>query len=248
MPESPVFVVILRRPWSKKTRPDEKRSDPFWEFGSFGITCCHIRNLMNPKYAERLDGARLAFAQGGRHGTRLVHLTPPIRVATHMNRIEATWTPCKMPFRYLLAPILAQNPKVSDFPMLKRTLEGGNRNTIEGQFASQFRSRTTPLEASIAKEIIQVYSSKRKRTPSASIAACYTDALPKLPPLVDHYRQRTYLSLLEDANTNSPQSELAIGYSANARRNRALSNELARIGATVACGQTCTPRRKSSRC
>jgi hypothetical protein len=39
-----VFVVMLRRP-----RKNDRRSDPFWEFGSFGCTGCHGKNLLHPK-------------------------------------------------------------------------------------------------------------------------------------------------------------------------------------------------------
>ena len=41
MEQPPVFIVHLRRP--KKNDPEEMRSDPFWEFGSFGCTGCHSR-------------------------------------------------------------------------------------------------------------------------------------------------------------------------------------------------------------
>jgi hypothetical protein len=64
-----VIVVHLRQP--KRGDPGESRSDPFYEFGSFGCTKCHSRNLMHPRRAHELDGARFAFAQGGRLGFRL---------------------------------------------------------------------------------------------------------------------------------------------------------------------------------
>ena len=48
-----VFFVVLRQPRSK----EDLRSDPFWEYRSFGRTGCHGRNLLNPKTAaKRLDG------------------------------------------------------------------------------------------------------------------------------------------------------------------------------------------------
>ena len=37
-----VILVLLRQPSSAVT---ERRDDPFWEFGSFGCTGCHGRNL-----------------------------------------------------------------------------------------------------------------------------------------------------------------------------------------------------------
>jgi hypothetical protein len=224
------------------------RSDPFWELGSFGITGCHQHNLMNPRKSERLEGARLAFAQGGQRGTRLVYLTPPIRIAKHKNCIEATWAPDEMPFLYPEAPRLASNPETSDFPLLKDSLDGGNRTTMEGKFASKFRARTTCLEDAIAEELIRVYSDMRASVPSAAIAACYTDALPKLPPLVDQHRQHTYSLLLEAASTKSLERELATGYAANAVRNRALGRVIARMDAMVSCGETCPARQKAKRC
>src|SRR5205814_8322552 len=56
---------------------------PLWEFGSFGCTGCHNRNLMNPNRLTELSGARLAFAQNGDLGIKLVHLTPPVSVVHH---------------------------------------------------------------------------------------------------------------------------------------------------------------------
>jgi hypothetical protein len=104
-----VIIVHLRRPKSKAEDPKEMRSDPFWEFGSFGLTGCHDKNLMHPKNAAELNGVRFAFVQGGTKGTRLVHLTPPVKIVKHNKRIEARWSPAEMPFRYDIAPILS-NP------------------------------------------------------------------------------------------------------------------------------------------
>lgn len=64
-----VIMVTLRRP--NLSVPGEMRTDPLWEFGSFGLTGCHKRNLMNPRNVDILDGARLAFAQGGEDGFKL---------------------------------------------------------------------------------------------------------------------------------------------------------------------------------
>ncbi len=55
-----VFVVMLRQP--RRADSNEMRTDPFWEFGSFGLTGCHQRNLLHPKRAGELSGARLAKA------------------------------------------------------------------------------------------------------------------------------------------------------------------------------------------
>jgi hypothetical protein len=198
---------------------------------------------MNPNKAERLEGARLAFAQGGPLGIRLVYLTPPVRVSSHRNCIEATWIPHKMPFRYLEAPVLVGNRGASNFPLLEAALRNGKRSTLEGQFASNFRSRTTQLETPIAKELIRTYSNMRKQASCAAIAVCYTDALPKLPPCVDADRQQTYSSLLGDAEAKSLDSELSNAYATNAVRNRALWKEFAPMDAPISGCRPCAPRR-----
>jgi hypothetical protein len=115
-----VFIVQLRRP--DRASPNESRDDPFWESGSFGITGCHSHNLMNCKRANQLTGARLAFSQGGRCGTRLVYLTPPVKIVPHGELLEARWTPREMPFRYEDAPVLIANKYDSDFPALARSV------------------------------------------------------------------------------------------------------------------------------
>ena len=75
-----VHIVLLRRPKSAKEDPRESRSDPFWEFGSFGCTGCHGGNILHPRNADEIAGGRLAFAQGGDNGFRLVYLTPAVTV------------------------------------------------------------------------------------------------------------------------------------------------------------------------
>ncbi|MGB8932232.1 MAG: hypothetical protein WCC48_13395 [Anaeromyxobacteraceae bacterium] len=66
-----VHIVMLRQPGSYV---GEARTDPFYEFGCFGLTGCHSTNIMGDKKAA---GGRIAFAQGGRGEVRLVLLTPP---------------------------------------------------------------------------------------------------------------------------------------------------------------------------
>ncbi len=97
MAKERIYIVHLRRP--SKHDPNERRDDPFWEFGSFGCTRCHSRNLMHVKNAEALEGSRLAFAQGGSLGFRLVLLTPPVKITKHADKLEAKW-PKKWPFQY----------------------------------------------------------------------------------------------------------------------------------------------------
>ena len=47
---SPVIIVLLRRP---RRDAAERRTDPMYEFGSFGCTGCHRGNLMNPDRIDR---------------------------------------------------------------------------------------------------------------------------------------------------------------------------------------------------
>jgi len=203
VPRDRVIIVLLRRPTAK---PSEKRSDPFWEFGSFGITRCHGENLMHRRNADKLKGVRFAFAQGGREGTRLVHLTPPVRIVEHRDRIEALWTPARNPFRYGNAPILVRNKGGSQFPKLAATIKTAGRTTVEGQFASNFRGKTSCIADGLARELIRIYARKRKEAQRSEIARFYEDALPWRPPLVDRNRDQTYTQHLTEAGGPRPRS------------------------------------------
>jgi hypothetical protein len=188
-----VIIAHLRRP--RLNKPDEKRSDPFWEFGSFGCTRCHKHNLMNPKKIYLLAGARFAFAQGGDAGMRLVHLTPPVRVISHGHFAEVKWEPAEMPFRYRKAPLLIDTGGNSDFPLLKRFIEKTLRPTWPSKFSSRFRSRRTPLETDIACEMIDVFQCYQAEAGADAYAVSYVDALPYDPPIIDTEREKTYLCL-----------------------------------------------------
>jgi hypothetical protein len=203
-----VIIIHLRRPRSKASKPDEKRSDPFWEFGSFGITGCHDTNLMHPRNTDMLNGVRFAFAQGGKHGTRLVHLTPPVKIVAHQDRIEATWSPRKMPFRYLAAPILAKNGAKSDFSWLESVIESVRRPTRESQFSSKFRSCAACVPEELANELINIYDRRRRKAEKGGegeIARSYADALPWSPPLIDDQRKQTRAEFLKEAQGTKPR-------------------------------------------
>ena len=164
---------------------------------------------MHPNNADMLKGSRLAFAQGGRKGTRLVYLTPPIcKVENHANRLEAKWNTNaeedRMPFKYGDAPILASNTGKSDFPQLESSLRGRGRSTLEGQFGSDYRSKTTFVDKFLAEELIRIYSGVRKKAPASAIASYYTDALPWLPPSPDKDRGSSYRKFLEEARGPQP--------------------------------------------
>ncbi len=188
----PVYIVMLRRP--RLNNPNEKRSDPFWEFGSFGRTGCHCRNLMHPGKAESRTGARLAFAQGGDDGFRLVFVTPPIIPAMHGPFAEATWSPAAMPLRYAEAPVLIDNSGHSDIPSILSMIADVDRSTPVARFSSRFRTRSHPVSREIAKEIIDIFSDRHAQP--ALRAGTYEEALPCLPPIVDRNREKTFFSLL----------------------------------------------------
>jgi hypothetical protein len=187
-----VILVHLRRP---RNRPDESRSDPFWEFGSFGCTGCHRANLMHPRRIDELVGARLGFAQGGHDGFRLVHLTPPVRVEMHAHRCEARWSPAESPFRYASAPILVRNDGATDFPRFKRMVSRVARSSWESRLSSAIRTRRAPMPEAVGAEIISVHDARRSTAVSGDLAIDYWLALPKPPPMVDRSRRRTYEEL-----------------------------------------------------
>lgn len=192
-----VIVVHLRQPVRKD--PREMRSDPFWEFGSFGCTGCHGRNLMHPRRIDELDGARLAFAQGGPGGFRLVLLTPRVGVVRHADRCELRWPADDMPFRYDAAPVLIDSKGHTDFPRLKRMIRPTSRTTWPARFSSRFRSRRTPLREDVASELVQVYQRLRLATATSDIATRYEHALPYEPNTIDSKRRQTYRHLLKSA-------------------------------------------------
>jgi len=196
MAATSVFFVHLRRPVSRSKNPNEQRDDPFYEFGSFGSTKCHSKNILHPRHSADLEGARLAFIQGGRSGSRLVFLTPPIRVTVWRECCEVKWTPRSMPFRYEKAPILVSNDGHSDFPLIERMVSRARSATLEGGLASLFRSRAQPLPFELASEVIKVYDGLRARAPRSALASNYADALPWAPPRIDQDREATYLLLV----------------------------------------------------
>ncbi len=192
MPETTVIVVHLRRP--RLHDPHETRRDPFWEFGSFGLTGCHSRNLMHPKRADELNGIRLAFVQGGENSMRLVYLSPPVKIVRHKNVVEATWKP-SMPFCYFFAPLIVNNKGRTDFPKLKRTFSDVDRDTWARRFSSMYRTRREPLAQNVAREVVEVFDAGYV-TGLGILAETYEEALPFAPPTIDRDRQSTYEELL----------------------------------------------------
>lgn len=192
-----VIIVLLRRP--RRNNPDEQRSDPFYEFGSFGCTGCHSSNLLHPKGAKTLEGARLAFAQGGEGGFRLVLLTPPVRVRRRGPLVEATWRPAHEPFKYSSAPVLAHGRTRTDFPQLMREIRAARRSTAEGKFASTFRSRRRPLRPEIGEELCLIYENSRQAAFVEDLATHYWETLPYAPRRPDTDRHATLKALRASA-------------------------------------------------
>ena len=188
-----LILVLLRQPMSN---PEEMRSEPFWEFGSFGLTGCHSRNLMNPKKSSELHGKQLGFVQGGDKGMKLVLVTPPIKVQNHGSLVEALWD-AEMPLTYDSAPTLIDNQDNTDFPEIRKRIhiDDTNRTTFIGKFTSRFRSRRKPLSQDVSAKIVKTY--RKVRETSGIIATTYIQALPFNPPRIDTSRESTYRKLKE---------------------------------------------------
>lgn len=203
MLSDPVVIVLLRQP--RRHDPREQRADPYWEFGSFGTTGCHAKTLTNPRRAARLDGLRLAFAQGGPLGFRLVYLTPPVEARVYEGGCEAWWAPAEMPFRYACAPLLVDNDAGSDCPCLRDEVGTVNRTTWLGRFASRYRANCTPLPAALAAELVEVYDRHRASAGPAALASTYEEALPYPPPEIDAARAQSYHARLAGLGTRRGQ-------------------------------------------
>jgi hypothetical protein len=187
-----VIVVMLRRP--QLSKPHERRDDPFWEFGSFGCTGCHRRNLLNPRRSGELNRTQFAFIQGGDKGLRLVHVTPPITTRSLGTVCEVKWAPAEMPLTYASAPTVIDNTGWSDFPLLAGLVANVKRSTPVGRFSSAFRSRRVPLASEVGAQLIAVY--KRFRT-TAKVARRYEEAMPYPPPHIERDRASRYKALTE---------------------------------------------------
>jgi hypothetical protein len=172
-----LFIVFLRRPGK-----NDGRSDPYWEFGSFGCTSCHHDNLLNPKKQHVKTGDRLAFVQGGEEGCKLLLITPPVERVQHEGpRVELRWAKTSQPFRYLsgCTPVLAkQGVKNVILAELAKLVNGANRSTAEAKMASRLRTRSQPLDSKAAKELIVLFESARAVATASDFIQSYSDALP----------------------------------------------------------------------
>jgi len=164
------FLVLLREP----RKPTDYRQDPYWEVGSFGCTGCHSSNLLNPKKLHLKDGDRLAFAQGGHLGSKLVLLTPPIKLFRNGKYLETSWTPVK-PFTYEEAPLLINIEGATNFPLLKAFLTTSNSSNWRHKLSSLFRSRAQALPQNLSAELTAVFSTHKGATIKS-----YLDAIPQI--------------------------------------------------------------------
>jgi len=195
-----IIIAMLRQP--RLNDPTEQRNDPFWEFGSFGVTGCHRSNLLNPKKAHQLDGKRIAFAQGGPDGIKLVYVTPPVSVQYHAGCVELNWSPAAMPLTYHSAPTLIDNTGYSDFPAIFDLIGNVARTTPVGQFSSKFRSRREPVPINLGRQLVSVFHNAERD--GREVTTHYADCLPYPPPLIDRDRHATYENLLMFARGTSP--------------------------------------------
>jgi hypothetical protein len=198
-----MFVALLRRPegvW-------DRRDDPFWEFGSFGLTGCHRDNLLHPVHTRVRDGDRLAFIQGGALGSRLLLLTPPVtlvryRQGTRVLALEARWDPRVRPFAYgERAPLVsgAGADAPAELPGWRQFLSPTRRSTAAAKLSSRFRARSEPLSPELANELLWADFTARASAPSNVFTQRYVDAVPGIhPSFAGVNRRQLYRSLRQD--------------------------------------------------
>jgi hypothetical protein len=199
-----LFIVFLRRPGK-----NDKRMDPFWEFGSFGCTCCHSHNLLHPKKRHVEDGDCLAFVQGGHEGCKLLLITPPVKRVEHgTTLVEVRWDQRIKPFCYKSkhAPVLAR-PEMKyipgALPGLAKRVNKANRSTAEAKLASCFRTSCEPLDPDSAKELVHIFARGCRAAKPADFIRCYTDALPRFNVKLSlKERRRKYRDLLSTLNAS----------------------------------------------
>lgn len=169
----PVFLVCLRQPSSSK----DHREDPYWEVGSFGCTGCHDKNLLHPGSNHIPNGARLAFAQGGPDGSRMVLLTQPVRVINRGDRLEVRWA-ARMPFKYCDAPLLIDREGETHSGKLKRFISGSKSKHWGHKLSSKCRSRSQSLPGDVAAELIEIFDTAYAAAGLNQIAETYLEAIP----------------------------------------------------------------------
>ncbi|MCE5232789.1 MAG: hypothetical protein ABFC67_03150 [Mizugakiibacter sp.] len=155
------FLVYLRRP----DGIDDRRNDPFWEFGSFGVTRCHASNLLHPRKTPIRKGDRLAFLQGGMGEIRVICLTPAVDLLKPCNVdgfVEVRWDPAHRPLKFAASPLLVNNDGDSDFPAIFDLIKDASRLTWCSKAASKLRSRSSPAPAALVSQIHRWFDQPRK--------------------------------------------------------------------------------------
>ncbi len=181
-----IYFIFLRQP---KDRED-RRNDPFWEFGSFGRTGCHHANLLRPDRCPIQAGDRLAFIQGGRRGLCLVGLTPPlheVRVVACEGRdcdarccqggqrvLECRWDNSYRPLKYSEAPLFMDNHGHSQFAGASALAAGVARSTPVARISSRLRASKTPASPALAAEVESAFDTRHGAGNEATI---YLDAV-----------------------------------------------------------------------
>lgn len=191
-----LFVVHLRRPHGV----NDVRKDPWWEYGSFGLSGCHRANLLHPSRSRVRTGDQLAFVQGGPMGTRLLLITPPVHRRVWGNAsgpalLEVTWDRRARPLRYgsaapLLAGRAAQVP--ADLPELRKYLREVGRTSARAKFASRFRARCGPLPSELSAELRGAFRRAVAEARPEDFSRDYTDVVPGIHPRheqADRHRQ-----------------------------------------------------------
>jgi hypothetical protein len=166
-----IYTVYLRQPGGL----DDRRCDPFWEFGSFGSTGCHSSNLLHPRRSPLTAGDRLVFLQGSPGEVRAIAMTPPISVGGRSAHLEAHWDPAYRPLPYKQAALFIDNAGRTDFPSLLPMLEGVRRDTPCSAVGSKFRSRCTPLDGSLAGELMAWFNRSHDQVIDYFDAICHSN-------------------------------------------------------------------------
>lgn len=180
--------------------PGDARDDPFWEYGTFGCTGCHDKQVKS----GRLDGACLGFIQGGADTLRLVYLTPPVRTTFGQPGAMVEWEPHDMPFRFNDSPLLIDQVGYTNFPLLRQHVEGVKRSAWLGKLSSAFRSRTSPLAPQQAAEVIEVFERARTQVGPGGFASQYCEAIPPVPMDCRSDRAKRYRMFLRRAGLPPP--------------------------------------------
>ena len=180
------YFIFLRQPSSR----EDRRNDPFWEFGSFGRTGCHHANLLRPDRCPIRAGDRLAFLQGGRRGLCVVGLTPPLHevAAVACERracrarccqdgqrvLECRWDSSYRPLRYSEAPVFMDNRGHTQFAGSSALSAGVARATPVGRISSRLRASKTPASPELATELEAALDACH---PAGIEASTYLDAV-----------------------------------------------------------------------